>query len=424
MSGYLAFAEGLLASGLVPDPWFEGEPRFRSTPVVLRPRDLRALHGAAEAVTMALAEAYRLCMTEPGILDDFLVLTPCQRLMALAAQPHWHVMARADVFRTQDGRIQVCEVNSDTPTGQPEAVATGALAAGSCRDAGLSVTDPNQALRHAFAEVLEALRRGFLGSAAPRAAAVLYPTEMTEDLPLVTLLRRWLGSLGYDVQLGSPFNVEVGRGGAPEVFGVPCPVVLRHYKTDWWGERLPAWTDDPPFANPLPLAGPLTTLLEAQARGDAFVVNPFGAVVTQNKRLLALLWEEIARFSPATQEAVRTFIPYTVRVDALHREQLSAERSTWVLKSDYGCEGEEVVLGPQVTQAEWDDALHKVVPERWVAQRYFHAQVDECGESVNHGVYLFGGKAAGLYARVQQGGTRAEARSAPALVVEGRGDLG
>jgi hypothetical protein len=52
-----------------------------------------------------------------------------------------------------------------------------------------------------------------------------------------------------------------------------------------------------------------------------------------------------------------------------------------------------------------------------VAQRYFAAEETAGGESVNHGVYVIAGEAAGLYARVQRGATDTQALSAPVLVV-------
>ncbi len=78
---------------------------------------------------------------------------------------------------------------------------------------------------------------------------------------------------------------------------------------------------------------------------------------------------------------------------------LSRERERWVLKSDYGCEGEEVIVGAEVTDAVWRASLAAARPGRWVAQRRFDAVRDDAGRAVNFGVYLIAGRAAGLYAR-------------------------
>jgi hypothetical protein len=101
----------------------------------------------------------------------------------------------------------------------------------------------------------------------------------------------------------------------------------------------------------------------------------------------------------------------------MHEEQLIAQRSEWVLKSDYGAEGDEVIIGPYVTDELWKESIAHARPGRWVAQRYFEAEaIDDGGRTVNHGVFLVAGEACGLYARVQAGATNEHALSAPVLV--------
>jgi len=87
-----------------------------------------------------------------------------------------------------------------------------------------------------------------------------------------------------------------------------------------------------------------------------------------------------------------------------------------VLKSDYGAEGDEVVLGVTLTQEEWEKTLSLLRPGRWVAQQRFTPERSEAGESVNHGVFVIAGEAAGVYLRASVGATDAGALSVPALV--------
>ena len=136
---------------------------------------------------------------------------------------------------------------------------------------------------------------------------------------------------------------------------------MRHYKTDWWSEREPARDDDEPFSDDEPLATQLGLIIDAELAGRVAVMNPFGAVVMQNKRTMALLWEAIDRFSPASQAAIRAFVPYTARLESLVPSTLAA-RADWVLKSDYGCEGAEVIIGADVDDATWADALAPRAP--------------------------------------------------------------
>jgi len=253
---------------------------------------------------------------------------------------------------------------------------------------------------------------------APR-VGIVYPTELTEDFGQIALWQRLFAAEGWPVALGSPFNLAWTSEGRLTLLGQPCDVVIRHYKTDWWGERRPVWSDEPVFVDPEPLVGPLSAILAAVDRGLCAVVNPFGAVLTQNKRMMAFLWERLDDLSPAARAAVRTFIPFSTRLETANPQRLRDERDAWVLKSDYGCEGDEVVIGDDVTDAVWDEALRAALPGRWIAQRRFVPAADAEGRIANHGVYLVAGEPAGIYTRLSRGATDARAVSVPTLVGDG-----
>jgi glutathionylspermidine synthase len=220
--------------------------------------------------------------------------------------------------------------------------------------------------------------------------------------------------------LGSPFNLAACPGGVA-LLGQPCDVFIRHYKTDWWVERQPVWLDEEPFADAEPLAGPLALLLAAEMAGQAVVLNPFGAIVPQNKRSLALLWEERARFSPESREIVEACLPPSFRLETQDTSRLRRERADWVLKSDYGCEGEETIVGQVVSQEIWEQSLAQAVPGRWIAQQRFTPRPDAQGRQCNLGVYLVAGAVAGLYARLSPGPTDVSAQSAAVRIREVRG---
>ena len=354
-----------------------------------------------------------LLVDEPRLLEDVLGLTPVQRTMWTASAPAWHGLARADVFFTHDG-VAVAELNCDTPTGEAEAVVLGALA--SEPPCGEGAVDPSRVLEARFMAMLDYVaRRERTPEAGPaRTVGLVYPTEMTDDLPLVRLYRRWLEGRGYGVVLGSPYNLTF-EGGRTRLFDAPIDVLVRHYKTDWWGERQSAWLEDA-IEDAAPLEGPLRAVLSGMAAGTLAVVNPLGSIVPQNKRSFALMWEQIHRFPPDVQAAIERYVPVTRRLEVMHAEQLIAQRADWVVKSDYGAEGEEVIIGREVDDATWRRVLDRARPGRWVAQQYFAAETDAAGASVNYGVFLVAGRASGLYARVQIGATDGRAKSAPALV--------
>jgi hypothetical protein len=421
---YVDLAARVTATGILSDPWLDGRPRFRADPLILPPAIDRQLRDAAETIARLHDEVAQLLWREPALVDEFLGLTPFQRLMWQSSAPAWHGLARADVFLTADGP-QVCELNSDTPSGEAEAVILNQLVGANVPR---GARDPNADFERRFCHMIAAS----VDRDGPLTVGILYPTELVEDLSMILLYRRWCEARGWRVVLGSPFNLREVRG-RPALFDVPCDVFLRHYKTDWWGERHPVWLDDPPFPDAEPLAEPLAILHAAVAEGRCAVVNPFGAVVTQNKRAMALLWEKIDHFSTETQAAIRRYLPYTARLESLPRgndrtgilggpaakEHLAplADRREWVLKSDYGCEGAEVLVGTECTDAEWDAALRLAVPGRFVAQRRFVPLADQHdGEVINYGVYVIGGVAAGYFTRVHRGATRYQALTVPTFV--------
>jgi glutathionylspermidine synthase len=415
---YDAFAERILASGIVTDPWNDGQPRFREAPILLSSAAHRALCRAAEDVAAVYDELATIVADDPALLDDYFGLTPWQKAMWLSSAPLWHGIGRADLFITNDG-IACAELNSDTPTGEAEAVVLGGLATASLPE-GSRVVDPNRELGVRLCDAFELLAsrlcdpRG--ADARARTVALVYATEFTEDLGVVRLYRRWLEERDWEVILGSPYNLGWDARG-PLLFGRPFSLLLRHYKTDWWGERSSVWTHER-IADTEALEVPLKVALAASLERRAAVVNPFGAIVPQNKRSMAFMWEHAARFSSGAQETIRRHVPESVRLEAAPREQLLAERAAWVMKSDYGAEGEEVILGRAVEDATWRAALDHARPGRWIAQRYFEAVRNEHGEAVNHGVYVVAGEAAGIYARLQVGATDQRAISAAILVEE------
>jgi glutathionylspermidine synthase len=422
LTSYRDFASLLLDDGVLNDPWIEGMPRFRMEPVVLSGKMMSALYLAGETMVALHDEAARLCASDSRLVEDFFDWPATYWDMWLASRGAWHGVARADVFRTQAGPM-VCELNCDTPSGQAEAVALGRA----FTDGGMSTRclDPNRALAERIGQLVEeAVAKTAApifgapdGNAVDRpAVGVLYPTELTEDLCVIEQHVRWFAARGFRVVLGSPFNLQPDGKGGVALFGVPCPVIYRHYKTDWWGERRSPWRAARPVPDCAPIAGPLTLLLSAIARGRCAVINPFGAVLAQNKRTMALMWEEISRFSSSAQDAIRRYIPLTLRLESLPLAQLKRERWRWVLKADYGAEGEEVILGAETTQAEWSEALDLAAPRRWVVQRRFEASRDEDDNISNYGVYVVGGRACGLFTRLQRGSTDRHALSAATLV--------
>lgn len=407
---YDDFAARVAESGIVTDPWLRGKPRFGAKPVLLSSQELAALYRATEQVAGVYNDVCQMCADNPELLDSFFGLTPFQKAMWESSRPMWHGLARADVFETDEG-YAFAELNSDTPTGEAEAVVLNQVVHPQYPD----TLDPNAALAATYCEMVEGLARHVLGDDHPRVAGLVYPTEFTEDLGVIRLFKRWFEERGWGVVLGSPYNLTLDPQGHACLFDVRFSVMLRHYKTDWWGERVSAW-DDENVPDVEPLREPMGIALAAALGGKLCIVNPFGAVLPQNKRSMAFMWEHIHRFGPAAQEVIRRHIPATFRLEILEPAVLVTQKDDWVLKSDYGSEGEEVIIGKLAPAADWEKCLAHARPGHWVAQRYFEARENADGEVVNYGVYLIAGCAAGIYSRKHKGATTDEALSVATLV--------
>lgn len=411
---YTDFARALYEGGVISDPWFDGSERFGLRGVVLKTKEARALMEAAERVTYLHQELVEILLENPRLLAEFYHLTPCQQLMWETSGGLWHGMARADLFICEDGRIRCCELNSDTPSGQPEAVILNQMLG----SAHTETFDPNARLRERFLKML--LESHAKRTDAPlRTVGIVYPTELSEDLAMITLFSRWLEEAGLRVVCGSPFNLRRTKRGL-EILGVAVDLVVRHYKTDWWGERTPVWMDAPEYPDPLPLEAPLAALLGAELAGEVTVVNPFGSVVTQNKLSLAFFWEEQHRFSAGARNWIRRYLPETFQLDSISEEQLRREQHEWVLKSDYGCEGRETVCGAYVSEKIWQETIEQAIGERFIAQRFFRAAADAEGRLANFGVYVLGGSACGFFTRLSLQSTEYTALTVPTFVARGR----
>jgi hypothetical protein len=115
-------------------------------------------------------------------------------------------------------------------------------------------------------------------------------------------------------------------------------------------------------------------------------------------------------------DLVRKHLPETRFLEQMDRDQLAHEQNGWVLKSAYGAEGEEVVVGRSVTSMQWQGVLDRAVLDRWVAQRAFTPRIGSDGRMANHGVFLIGGAPSGVYTRCSAGPTDHTALSVPTLV--------
>lgn len=411
LPAYGEFARMLYATCIISDPWIAGKERFRLNGVILSAQQAQQLNEAAERIGFIYHELTDIVWAQPELLDEFYDLTPYQKAMWLEAEGRWHGIARVDLFLCTDGTIKSCEMNSDTPSGEAEAVLLNELLHPYHPD----TRNPNVDLPGRFWQMLvksDAATRG--ENARPNSVAIIYPTDLPEDLSMIAIYRQWLEARGCRVIIGSPYNLNRDADGNVTVLGQPVDLIIRHYKTDWWGEREVIWTNQQPFLDAEPLQRELLLLLAAEYEGKVTVVNPFGSVLTQNKLSLALMWERQELFSKQAQDWIRAYIPETRRLMTLDVTTLS--REDWVLKSDYGCEGDSVIVGRFAKPNDWSLALTTAIPKHWVAQRYFEVAPLDDGLLPNFGAYLIGGAAAGFYTRLSAKSTDYTSTTAPTFI--------
>jgi glutathionylspermidine synthase len=408
----VAMSDGFLAElatgGLIDDPWLGGELRLDATPVVLSATVAAQVAEAACAVALMLDTAVPRAAAEPAWLGR-LGLDPTLAAIACLDAPRWLGLARADVFLCGNGPAQVCELNCDTPTGLAECCELARIATARYPH----LADPSAALPQRW---LAMVRMALPSGLDQPVVGIVDPTDLPEDLAHVRLLTRWLESAGCRVVRGSPFNLHACPGRRVGLFGSPCDVLVRHYKTDWWAQRRSAWRDEPPPPCAGMLGREIALIADAMDAGTVTVLNPWGAAIAQSKRALALPWEQSEWFPPAILEAVRRHLPETRWLDTMSHDRLLAERGEWVLKSAFGCEGEEVIMGIDTDAARWHETLRRADPTQWIAQRAFTPRRDADGHLANHGVYLIGGAPSGIYTRCSVGPTDRRAYSRPTLL--------
>jgi glutathionylspermidine synthase len=409
---YASFASELYESCIISDPWIEGRERFTLDPVVI-PEDLYArFRAASEAVALVFEELCGIVWERPELLDDYFNMTPWQKTMWMMSEGRWHGIARLDLFLLPDGSIQICEMNSDTPSGEAEAVVLNRIR----HRFHPGLADPNAHFEESFVDMCMESYRSVRGESSVErpSVGIIYPTDLPEDLSMIELYRRWFESRGSTVTLASPYNLHRRGNGGIYLFDTRVEIILRHYKTDWWSERLPSWLDEAEYDDPDPLDIQLRDLLEAESDAEVAIINPFGAVLTQNKLGMAFCWDNLGLFSEAAAETIRLYIPESHRLIDIDRQRL--ERNNWVLKSDYGCEGAEVVVGAMVSDDIWERSLEAAIADRWIVQRYFDAARVRGDMIPNYGLYLLGGRAAGIFTRLSSGATDYGSVTAPTYI--------
>ena len=183
---YNELAQKLYDSCVISDPWIDGKERFSLEPLVLSNALYKKLCDASERVGALYEEFSQIIWNHPNFLDDYFTLTPYQKLMWLSSNGDWHGIARLDLFIVEDGSIQICEMNSDTPSGEAEAVLLNKI----FEEQYPSLKNPNKSFDEKFCSMILELYSSNICELKKPSIGIVYPTEMPEDLSMITLYEK------------------------------------------------------------------------------------------------------------------------------------------------------------------------------------------------------------------------------------------
>jgi hypothetical protein len=163
----------------------------------------------------------------------------------------------------------------------------------------------------------------------------------------------------------------------------------------------------------LPDSSGLGALRAALRSGTVRMYLPAATWLLGNKAVFAWLWEDLGAMSAEDAEVVRRHVPRTEWVTGAAVDRAVEDQRRLVLKpsDDYG--GHGVVIGPDVTAAEWREALRLALGAGgYVLQQHIAADpltmqfLDLATEEVLTAevpfciaTYLFAGRPAGAYTR-------------------------
>ena len=352
--------------------------RVEVCPLVLSPGLHAAAVQAAEDVVRVIggvAAAAHEDLREQGLYgfdEDTIRLAAASRASGDSAS-----LMRVDLLLAEDGEWKACEINADCPGGHNESLGLPRLA----RAAGfLSGHDPTRVVPRLVERLRELADGGAVG--------IVHATGYAEDLQVGALVARELERTGVRVVRASP-TAPQSRGGDLCIYGEPVRALYRYFPTEWMsGQRN------------------VESIARVVEAGRVRTLTSFAHVFTQSKLAFARCWKNLEE-SP-DRDVMRRHIAESYDVLEVARDDLVAGRNGWVVKRAMGRVGDEVFVGPLLSDDGWTylvDAIRARVAygERWVAQRFVRQRPipTPWGDRlVTLGAYVLDGCFAGYFARV------------------------
>lgn len=265
-------------------------------------------------------------------------------------------IARVDGMWGDRGRFQLVEINTDGSTGIHDAFALGQAALDTPLGQRMAKTYDlaPASLYGSLANSIRDLHRRFGKSHDPRVAIVDWREIKSGDEQKVLCKR--LGELGIDTVRLDPRDLRRKQG---RLFGPDGPIDVV-YKRVLTAELL-ARKDE------------VEDYVEAVLQGEVAQYAPFSADVVYDKGFLAWMRKRSSKLSPEVREALQALLPETHWYPGSKalEGRLRDKKDQWVLKprTEYG--GRGVVLGPEASQAEWEEALEAARAQgKFLVQRF------------------------------------------------------
>jgi hypothetical protein len=369
------------------DPFAGGEPRVSSEPLVLSQKlHENAVQTAESAYRLVSAAAARAFHDEAegdryGLADDV-------RALAVASYEAGERggLCRVDLLLQPDGTFLACELNSDCPGGQNEAVALPAFAKTRGFSSGVAPTRVVEAMG-ARIEELARIQGG-------DTVALMFATAYAEDLQVAALVARELRRRGLQTILTPP-TAPKRMGTKLTVRGRPIAVLYRFFPTEGLSRQRN-----------------MQDLRAVVGEGGVRSFSSFSELFCQSKLAMAQAHESASTPTHEVERAaLLAAVPRTLSIGRELRSELLQDRAGWVLKRDFGRVGDQVFVGALLDGDGWrgvvDEALAMVasVREIWIAQRFVpQATIDTPWgpRFLTLGAYLLDGAFVGYFARVTE----------------------
>lgn len=334
-------------------------PRFMS------PAQYRLLQARAAALMGAFRRTHEAAVADRALREQFR-LTPWEEQLVLddPGFPWSSPVSRLDAFFAADDGLQFTEYNAETPAGPSfNDVLTEVFYAMPAMRAFLRHWDvrPLPARHNVLHALLSAYEAWSGRRELPRIAVVDWPDVPTRRE--FTLFQEYAERQGVRCVVADPRDAEL-RDGKLFLGGGPVDLIYKRVLISELIERCGLDHD----------------LVRAVRSRAVCMVNPFACKILHKKASLAVLSDErnAALYDSAQQEAITAHIPWTRVVEERRttHDGMPIDLTSYILEhkaqlvlkpnDEYG--GKGIVLGWEVGDAEWADALRTALHEPYIVQ--------------------------------------------------------